>query len=70
MPSNGYFSPRRFTLGSFNQLTMKIFTLLCFLQGSVQVLHNKLGLSWVKLSPSWDWNVIKIYYIELITKIK
>ena len=31
---------------------------------------NKLGLSWAKLSPSWDWTVIKIYYIELIIKIK
>ena len=32
--------------------------------------RNKLGLSWAKLSPSWDWTVIKIYYIELINKIK
>ena len=31
---------------------------------------NKLGLSWAKLSPSWDWTVIKIYYIELIIKIE
>ena len=29
---------------------------------------NKLWLSWTKLSPSWGWNLIKIYYIELIKK--
>ena len=31
--------------------------------------ENKLGLSWAKLSSSWDWTLIKIYYIELINKI-
>ena len=29
----------------------------------------KLRLSWAKLSPSWDWAVIKIYHIKLINKI-
>ena len=32
--------------------------------------QNKLGLSWAKLSPSWDWTVINIYKIELIIKIE
>ena len=31
---------------------------------------NKLELSWAKLSPNWDWTVIKIYYIVLVNKIK
>ena len=30
----------------------------------------KLGLSWAKLSPSWDLTVSKIYYIEFLNKIK
>ena len=33
-------------------------------------INNKLGLSWAKLSPRWDWTVITIYYIELINKIE
>ena len=31
---------------------------------------NMLGLSWAMLNPSWEWTVIKIYYIELINNIK
>ena len=42
---------------------------MMFQTGLFEAMINKLGLSWAKLSPSWNWTVIKIFYIELIIKI-
>ena len=36
------------------------------LSTNTNIQMNKLGLSWAKLSPSWDWTVIKIYSIKWI----